>query len=305
MCPSSFSDIEGLKEFKYLEPKTAKEACSFLSQYQEKAKVIAGGTKLLPMMKQKEPGLQYLINLRSIPNLEYINYTTDGGLKIGALTTFFEISRSSILDDKAKILVEAVQQRDLGFNNTRWAYYMATLGGHLSAPANSAEIVPALIVLGAKAVIEGPKGWKTIPLEDFFVKAGGNVLQNDEILIEIRIPDQPAESGIVYMKGRGAADAPTFSVAVLLALDAKHVNIEDLRIVTGGITPNPSGAPQAEGMMKGKAIDNDVIEETAQAAAQEVSEGADPETTESVKELIEEAIRQAVDRAIGDFALGY
>lgn len=305
MRPSYFSDLEGLKEFEYLEPKTVKEACSLLSQYQEKAKVVAGGTKLLALMKQKEPSLQYLINLKSIPNLEYINYTPDGGLKIGALTTLFEISRSSIVDDKAKILVEAVQQRDPGINNTRWAYYMATIGGHLSTPANSGEIGPALIILGARSVIEGPKGWKTISLEDFFVKTGGNVLQNDEILIEIRIPDQPAESGIIYMKSRGIVDAPPFSVAVLLTLDAKHVNIEDLRIVAAGITPTPLEAPHAEGMMKGNAIDNDLIEETAQAAAQEVSEGSDPETTERVKELIEEAIRQAVDRAIGDFALGY
>ena len=53
-------------------------------------------------------------------------------MKIGALTTLFEISRSSIVDDKAKILVEAVQQRNPGMNKTRWAYYMATIGGHLS-----------------------------------------------------------------------------------------------------------------------------------------------------------------------------
>ena len=95
-------------------------------------------------------------------------------------------------------------------NKTRWAYYMATIGGHLSNPGNSAEIAPALIILGAKAVIEGPKGWKTIPLEEFFVKTGGNVLQNDEVLIEIRTPEQPAESGIVYMKSAWYDICPSF-----------------------------------------------------------------------------------------------
>jgi carbon-monoxide dehydrogenase medium subunit len=269
MRTSFFGDLEGLAVFEYLEPKTIKEACSLLFQYREKAKVIAGGTELLALMKQKQLTPQYLINLKSIPNFEYINYTADEGLKIGALTTLFEVSRSSIVNEKAKILVEAVQQSTLGGNKTRWAYYMATIGGHLSTTGKSAEIVPALIILEAKAVIEGPKGWKTMPLEEFFVKTGENVLQNDEVLIEIRIPDQAPESGIVYLKSDDTPDSPPFTVAVLLKLDAKHVNVEDLKIVLGGITPAPIEASNAERRMKGDTIDNDLIEETAQIAFQE------------------------------------
>ena len=290
-----FSDLEGIIEFEYLEPKTTKEACSLLSQHQEKAKIIAGGTKLLASMKQREINPQYLINLKSIPNLEYIHYDDEEGLKIGALTTLFEISQSSLVNDKAKILVEAVEQRDPGINRTRWAYYMATIGGHLSYPSSSADISPILTILGAKTVVEGLKGWKTIPLEKFFNKTGEPAFQNDEVLTEIRIPKQSAEMGLVYMKSSSSTpDTHALNVAVLLQLDAKHVNIAELKIVVG-----------AEGIMKGKPIDNDLIEETAHAAAKEVGEGSDPETQERAKELIEEAIRQAVDRAIGEFALGY
>ena len=306
MQSSYFSDLEGIIEFEYIEPKTTKEACSLLSQYQEKAKIIAGGTKLIASMKQRKINPEYLINMKSIPNLEYINYDDGEGLKIGTLTTLFEISQSSLLNDKAKILVEAVQQREQSVNRTRWAYYMATIGGHLSHPASSADIAPTLIILGAKAVVEGLKGWKTISLEDFFDKTGGPTFQNDEVLTEIRIPKQSAEMGLVYMKSSSnTPDTHALNVAVLLQLDAKHVNIEELKIVVGGIAPHPLEAHGAEGIMKGKPIDNDLIEETAHAAAKEVGEGSDPETQERAKELIEEAIRQAVDRAIGEFALGY
>jgi carbon-monoxide dehydrogenase medium subunit len=305
MRPSYFSDLEDIIEFEYLEPKTTKEACSLRSQYLERAKVIAGGTKLIASMKQREINLQYIINLKSIPNLEYINYEDEEGLKIGALTTLFEISQSSLVNDKAKILVEAVKQRDPGINRTRWAYYMATIGGHLSYPSSSADISPTLTILGAKAVVEGLKGWKTIPLAEFFNKTGEPAFQNDEVLTEIRIPKQSAEMGLVYMKSSSTLDAPALNVAVLLQLDAKHVNTEELKIVIGGITPQPLEARGAEALMKGKPIDNDLIEETAHAAAKEVGEGSDPETQERAKELIEEAIRQGVDRAIGEFALGY
>jgi aerobic carbon-monoxide dehydrogenase medium subunit len=305
MRPSYFNDLEGIIEFEYIEPKTTKEACSLRSQYLEKAKIIAGGTKLLASMKQKKINPQYLINLKSIPNLEYIHYNEEEGLKIGALTTLFEISQSSLADDKAKILVEAIQQRDLGMNRTRWAYYMGTMGGHLSHPASSADIAPPLIILRAKAVVEGLKGWKTIPLEDFFDQRGEAAFQNDEVLTEIRIPKQSAEMGLVYMKSSRSSDAPPLNVSVLLQLDAKHVNIEELRIVVGRVASKPLEARDAVASMKEKPIDNDLIEETAHAASKEVGDGSDPETQERVRELIEEAIRQAVDRAIGEFALGY
>jgi CO/xanthine dehydrogenase FAD-binding subunit len=305
MGPSYFEDLEGFAKFEYIEPKTIKEACSLLSQYKEKAKVIAGGTKILASIKEKEISPQYLINLKNVSNLEYINYGDEEGLKIGALTTLFDISRSSIVNDKAKIFAEAIQQRELDFNKTRWAYYMATLGGHLSNSKTSAEITPPMLVLEAKAVIEGPKGWKTIPIEEFFTNTGAPVVQSDEVIIEIRIPKQPAEMGLVFMKSLRTNDVPTFNVAILLKLDEKHVNIEDLKIVVSGITPNPLEVHEAEGIMKGKAIDNDLIEETAQAAAREVADRSGMETLGKAKELIEEAIRQAVDRAIGDFALGY
>jgi carbon-monoxide dehydrogenase medium subunit len=305
MRPSYFSDLEGIIEFEYLEPKTTKEACALLTQYQENAKIIAGGTKLIASMKQRKINPKYLINIKSIPNLGYINYGDEEGLRIGALTTLFEISQSSLVNDKAKILVEAIQQRGPGMDRTRWAYYMTTIGGHLSHPVSSSEIAPTLIILGAKAVVEGIKGWKTIALEDFFDKTGGPSFQNDEVLTEIRIPKQSADTGLIYMKSGESSEVPAFNVAVLLQLDAKHVNIEELRIAVGGVASKPFEARDAAALMKGKPIDNDLIEETAHAAAKEVGEGFNLEIQERAKELIEEAIRQAVDRAIGDFALGY
>jgi CO/xanthine dehydrogenase FAD-binding subunit len=305
MRPSYFADLEGVAEFEYVEPKTVKEACSLLSQQKDKAKVIAGGTQLLDAIRRKEISPQYVINLKSVPNLECITYDDEEGLKIGALASLFEIGGSPLVNDKAKIFAEAIQDREIKANRTRWAYYMATLGGSLSDAAAAADILPPLFLFRAKAVIEGPKGWKTVLLEELFAKSGEWVLQVDEVLVEIRIPSLPAESGVIYIKGEGTPSAPTLRVATLLKLDAKHVDTEDFRIVVGGIGPTPVEPRGAEEIMKGKAIDNDLIDETIEAAAKEVSTGADTETVEKAKDLIEEAIRQAVDLAIGDFALGY
>jgi CO/xanthine dehydrogenase FAD-binding subunit len=127
-----------------------------------------------------------------------------------------------------------------------------------------------------------------------------------EILTEIRIPKQQAsEIGLVYEKSVGTGGAPSIGAAVLLKLDAKHVNIEELRIVVGGIGPVPVEPQEGAGIMRENPIDDHLIIEAAEIAADEVCGKSDTETIERTRELIEEAIRHAIDRAIGDFALGY
>jgi carbon-monoxide dehydrogenase medium subunit len=278
-----------------------------LAQYKEKAKLISGGTQLIPLMKQRKVNPEYLINLKNIPNLEYIDFYSDfaeEGVKIGALATLFNIGRSVIINERVDTLIEAINMRELRLNKTRWAYYMATIGGYLFSPENSADIAPALMILEAKAVMQGLQGWETVPIENLFtMNENGEVY---EILTEIRIPKQQAsEIGLVYEKSVGTGGAPSIGAAVLLKLDAKHVNIEELRIVVGGIGPVPVESQEGAGIMRENPIDDHLIIEAAEIAADEVCGKSDTETVERTRELIEEAIRHAIDRAIGDFALGY
>jgi carbon-monoxide dehydrogenase medium subunit len=312
MRPVYFEDLEGFLELgslkiEYLEPNTLKEACSLLAQYKEKAKLISGGTQLIPLMKQRKVNPEYLINLKNIPNLEYIDFYSDfaeEGVKIGALATLFNIGRSVIINERVDTLIEAINLRELRLNKTRWAYYMATIGGYLFSPESSADIAPALMILEAKAVMQGLQGWETVPIENLFtMNENGEVY---EILTEIRIPKQQAsEIGLVYEKSVGTGGAPSIGAAVLLKLDAKHVNIEELRIVVGGIGPVPVEPQEGAGIMRENPIDDHLIIEAAEIAADEVCGKSDTETIERTRELIEEAIRHAIDRAIGDFALGY
>jgi carbon-monoxide dehydrogenase medium subunit len=305
-------DLESFVEFsspklEYLEPTTLKEACSLLAQHNEKAKLISGGTQLIPLMKQGKVTPEYLISLKNIPNLAYIDYYSDfaeEGVKIGAMATLFDLSRSVIINETADILVEAINQREMRLNKTRWSYYMATIGGYLFSPESATDIAPALMILDAKAVMQGLQGWETVPIENLFtMNDNGEVY---EILGEIRIPKQQvSEVGLVYEKSVGTGGAPSIGVAVYLRLDLKHVNIEELRIVVGGIGTAPVESQEGVGIMKGNPIDDHLIMDAAEIAAGEVCGDSDDETIERTRELIEEAIRHAIDRSIGDFALGY
>ena len=312
MRPGYFEDLESFVElssvkFEYLEPNSLKEACSMLDQHKEKAKLIAGGTQLIPLMKQRTVNPEYLVNLKNIPNLEYVDYYSDfaeEGVKIGAVATLFDLSRSVIINERASVLVDAINQRELGMNKTRWAYYMATIGGYLFTPESVVDVAPALMILDAKAVMQGIQGWETVPIDNLFAKNGNEEVY--EILGEIRIPkQQESEVGLVYEKSTGTNGAPSIGVAVYLRLDLKHVNIEEIRIVVGGIGAAPVETQEGPAIMKDNPIDDHLIIDAADIAAGEVCGDSDPETLDRAREVIEEAIRHAIDRSIGDFALGY
>ena len=312
MRPGYFEDLESFVElssvkFEYLEPNSLKEACSMLDQYKDKAKLISGGTQLIPLIKMRKVTPEYLVNLKNIPNLEYVDYYSDfaeEGVKIGALATLFDLGRSVIINERASVLVEAINLREQRLNKTRWAYYMTTIGGCLSSPDSAADIAPALMILDAKAVMQGLQGWETVPIESLFTKNGNGDVY--EIIGEIRIPkQQESEVGLVYEKSVGTDGAPSIGVAVYLRLDLKHVDIEEIRIVVGGIGDAPVESQEGPAIMKGNPIDDHLIIDAADIAAGEVCGDSDPEVLDRTRELIEEAIRHAIDRSIGDFALGY
>lgn len=298
--------FEDLKGFTYLEPTTLKEACALLGEHREKARLIAGGTHLTPLLQEGRVKPEYLISIRNIPSLDVISeYSefSEEGIKIGALATLFDIGRAALVHEKAVVLQEAIKLRELRANKTRWAYYLSTLGGCLHSPESAGDIAPALMILDAKAVVQGPQGWDTIPVEALFT------LTDDDrytILTEIRIPkQQESEIGFVYEKSFGTGGAPSIGVAVLLKLDIKHVFVDELRIVVGGAGPAPVESKEGVVAMKDNEIEDHLIIEAAELTADEVCGKSDGEMVERTRELIEEAIRHAIDRSIGDFALGY
>ena len=283
-----------LPRFDHLESKTVEEACSLLSKHKGKAKVIAGGTDLLPAMRNREVTPAYIINVRSIPNLDYIHYTDAEGLKIGALATLYDIESSPIIREKFAMVADAAAK--IGTPQVR---NMGTIGGNLCNAAPSADTAPPLIGLEAKAKINGPNRERVIALEEFFIGPGENALQADEILTEIQIPNPPPHTRGVYLKlpARTMVDLAVVGVAVVVTLDDKERSIVDAKIVLGAVAPTPVRARQAEDIIKSKAISRELIEKAAEAAAGEAKpisdlRGSASYRKEMVNTLTKRAIRQ-------------
>jgi len=293
-----------LPRFEYSEPGTLEEACSLLAQAD--TKVLAGGTELLVKLKQKTITPRALVNIKSIPHLDRIEETEDGGLSIGPAATLHAVATSPLIRDRFGLVAEAAAavgkpripyMATLGGNlclDGRCFYYNQSLlwkqslppcykdGGHLchvvqgSDHCNAlfvADTVPPLIALGAEVTLTDVDGETRMPLEDFYTGRGEevNVLQPGQVLSRIRIPAPPPYSTGVYLKHslREAIDFAVVGVALLLTVSPEDGTCRDARVVLGSVATRPLRAVAAEAALRGKALDEGLVRTAATLAAKE------------------------------------
>ena len=284
-----------LPKFEYLSPNTVQEACSLLSQYGDKAKLLAGGTDVMNQMKARVIKPEYVVGLRAITDLDYINADADG-IKIGALTSLTTLMKSSLVQEKLPSLAEVPTKMA-----TTQIRNMGTVCGNLCNAAPSADMAPILICMGAQAKITGPDGDRVVALEDFFTGPGQTVLGAGEIMTEIQVPNQPANSAGTYFKlSRVSVDLAVVGVGVVLTMDGDIC--KDIKITLASVAPKPIRAPKAEDSIKGKKIDEALIEEAGKIASGEATpiddvRGSAFYRTEIVNVFTKRAIRQALERA--------
>ncbi|MBA7693995.1 Carbon monoxide dehydrogenase medium chain [subsurface metagenome] len=282
--------------FEYLEPTTIEEAISLLTKHGGNAKVIAGGTDILLQIRGKQIRPQYVVDITSIPGLDCINYDEEHGLRLGALTTIRTLQRSAELREKYPIIPEAASQMaSVAIRN------MATLGGNLCNAAPSADTAPPLIGLSARAKIIGPNGERVVPLEDFFTGPGSTVLEQTELLTEIQVPIPVLGTKGKYFKHtiRGN-DMAIVGVAVVVVMSPEDRVYQDIKITLGAVAPTPLRAYEAENIIRGKQINESLINRSAQAA----SDGINPRpgvraSTWYKKEMVKVFTQQALTELAG------
>ncbi len=267
MAASNLGYLLTLPRFNYLVPKTIGEACSLLDKYRGAAKVMAGGTDLLVSMKKREISPQYIINIKAIlPELDYIHYSHEDGLKLGALATLQSVANSSIVKDKFGLLATAC--RKVGTPQVR---NMGTIGGNICNGGPSQDAVPSLLVLEAKLKLVSLQGERVVSVDGFFISPFQTALGETELLTEIQIPTPPPKSNGCYqwLTKITAEDETLVGVAVLMTLDSAGGWCKDIRIGLCSVAPTPIRARRAEELLRGKKIDNGLIEKAAKVAVEE------------------------------------
>ncbi len=262
-------------------------------------KLVAGGTDLLPQMKNGMIKVRRVVDLSAVPELKQIERRADGTLRIGAAATARALELAPAARDTFQSLAESAAV--VGSYQIR---NLATLGGNLANAAPSADMAPPLLALDAEVVIAGPRGQRRIPIGDFFLGVRRTQLEPDELLVEIVIPAPPAGSGGTYVRHtpRRELDIAVVGVASQLTIhDGRCVNA---RIALAAVAPVPLRASAAEERLQGESISPALIEEAAQLAVQAASPISDQRGSAEfrrhlVRVLTRRTLTTALERATG------
>jgi 4-hydroxybenzoyl-CoA reductase subunit beta len=263
-----------LPSFDLFIPESLSEALSFLSANQQHIKILAGGTDLVPSLKQRLFEPAYLLDLKSLKELHGITEPPDGSLRIGSLTTIAELAQNEMLHREFPVLAQAASQvagpnlrnvGTIGGNiclDTRCYWYNQSFFWRKScgfcikkdgdlchvAPGSktcwavySGDMAAALLTLDAQITLASASAVRKIPLSEFFVNDGlvKNRLAKNEILTEIIVPAAARGLAGAYQKFRlrGSVDYPLAGVAV----SARKLDdtIGDLRVALTAVNPLP------------------------------------------------------------------
>jgi carbon-monoxide dehydrogenase medium subunit len=285
-----------MRNFEYRKVSTLEEAFHLLETHGREARILAGGTDLLVQMRHGLLGPKILIDLKGVPGLDEIRYEAPTGLRLGALTLIHALETDPLVKEKFGIISQAASS--LGSYQVRCR---ATLGGNLCNASPAADMVPALISLGAKAKLSCRNGDRFLPLEDFFAGPGRNRLRPGEILIDVQVPNPPpAPAGFHHTKHstRKAMDLAVVGVAVAFSSDSRREKCADVKIALGAVGPVPFRATGAENRLRGERVDEDLISQAAFRAAEEAQPISDIRASgeyrrEMVRVLTHRTLKQA------------
>lgn len=291
-----------LPPFEYHRPRALDEALELLARHGEAAMPIAGGTDLVPNMKHRLFTPDHLVALGGLPELRGVREEDDGGLDLGAGETLTSVASDPRVAKRVDALAEAAghvagpQLRNrgtLGGNlclDTRCTYYNQTefwreaLGfclkkdgdtchvtrvGRKCVAAHSADTPPVLATLGAEVELAGPEGWRTLPVDDFFIADGirNSRREPGEIVTSVRIPAPPDDlrTGYAKLRQRRSIDFPLLTVAVAGRMDPEG-RVRSIRGVVTALGARPRELTGWDDIAEGEILDDDVVDALAERA---------------------------------------
>lgn len=279
--------------FEYAAPRTTDEALALLAQHGDRAKVLAGGQSLLPLLNFRLAQPEVLVDVNRVAELAYVR-PSNGGLAIGALTRQHALERSEAVRARVPIVAEAC--RLIGHLPIR---HRGTLGGSL-AHADPASELPALMVALEADLTASRVGQKrTLPAEQFFTGIFSTALAPDELLTEVRVPGLPPRTGSAFVEiARRAGDFALVGVAALVTLDDGG-RVSRARLALCGAGPTPIRAREAERLITGERPEGRVLDDAVEKMVAATDPPGDIHASGAFrKKLARHVGRQAIELAV-------
>ena len=252
-----------MQDFVYERPETIGEA--IVAMREDDARALAGGTDLVPQLREGRRRAARIVDLKHIPQMTAIGVLPDGSMSIGAAASASAVARHAAVAAgypavaESALLIGGVQVQN-----------RASLGGNICNAAPSADGVPALICHGAQVLIAGPKGTREMPVEAIFAGPGRTILGPGELMVAIRLPPVAPSAAGAYRRftPRREMDIAVAGAGSFLRL-AQDGSIAEARLALASVAPTPIRAPTAERMLVGERPSGVLFEEAGRLAAQD------------------------------------
>jgi carbon-monoxide dehydrogenase medium subunit len=253
-----------IEPFDYARPATVREFEALLARHATDARILAGGTDLLVLVKEKLLSPRHLIDIGHLTELQGITGSEGQGLTILAGTKMAVIESHPLVQGLAPALAFAASQ--LGSVQVR---HMATMAGNVCHASPSAETPPVLLAHGAEVTLAREGGERRIPLAEFFLAYRKTALQPGEYLRAFHLPALSANAATAYrFRGlRRAMEIDMVNVACYLELEEDRAAARDVRIALGAVGPIPYRATAAEKALVGRPVGPDFLEDAGHLAA--------------------------------------
>ena len=254
-----------LKKFEYIEPCSLDETLTLLTEYGEKAQLIAGGTDLLAKMKINRENPETIIDIGRIPELHRIFRDDQGSLIIGSATSIHDLRYHPIINRSYTALSDACAAF-----GSKQIEVMGTIGGNVCNGSPASDSVPALLVFGAQVVLQSVRGERRLPLEEFLLGPGKTAIRDDELLVAIVLPPPIEDVGSAFLKvSRVAADLAKISAAVMLVRDGS--NIVECRLAFGSVAPTVVRTKIAENYLVGNLFSQELLHQAGTMVKEAIS----------------------------------
>jgi carbon-monoxide dehydrogenase medium subunit len=288
-----------LRRFELALPNSVSDCIAALGDGGGEVKMVAGGTDLLPQMKNGLIKPARVVDLSGVQALKALSVDGEGALHIGAGVS----ARTAELSDVVRNGFLAVAE-GAGVIGSYQVRNLATVGGNVCNSAPSADVSPPLVAMDAVAVIEGPNGQRLLPITDFFQGVRRTALEPGELLVEIIVPAQPAGSGGTYVRHTPRRELDIAVVGVASQLTIQDGKCTKARIALGAVAPVIVRADEAEAKLVGQEVTPALIEEAANLAvgsARPISDqrGSAEFRLHLVRVLTRRTLTTAFERATG------
>ena len=280
-----------------LQPTSIEEAVSLLSQYQNDCKIIAGGTAMVIMLRNRLIAPSVLLSLGRLASLSYIRHEPGVGLRIGALTSIRQAEVSPLVRANNPTLAQTFGE----VANVR-VRNAATVGGNLSEADYASDPPCVLVAMQARVKASSVRGDREFPVAQLIRDFYETSLEPDEILTELIVPDPAPSSRSAYVKyvSRSSEDRPCAGVAAVLEMGGDDV-CEGLKVVVGAVAQTPQEIQSAEALGRGQQLTDKTIAEIADgygSGIEPISDmrGSDWYRKQVIRVLVRRAIQQAASR---------